>query len=49
MLNKQNDLSNIQVVDFGLSKDLCNPHTFKNVSGTPYYVSPENYTQKKEI
>jgi serine/threonine protein kinase len=42
MLTKQNDLSDIQVIDFGLSKDLSNNQTIKNVSGTPYYIAPEN-------
>jgi serine/threonine protein kinase len=42
MLSRANDLSQIQVIDFGISKDLTNPNTVVSVSGTPYYISPEN-------
>lgn len=42
MLSKANDLSNVQVIDFGLSKDLLNPNTTNSASGTPYYIAPEN-------
>lgn len=42
MLRQKDDLSNIQLVDFGLSKELGNINTQIAVSGTPYYVAPEN-------
>ena len=35
------DLSNIKLIDFGLSKDLSYDNLVKNVSGTPFYVAPE--------
>ena len=42
MLTKGNDLSHIQVIDFGFSKDLTNPEKIVGVSGTPHYIAPEN-------
>ena len=42
MISKANDLSYIQIIDFGISKDLKNLNTVVSVSGTPYYIAPEN-------
>ena len=49
MLSKANDLSHIQVIDFGISKDLTNPNTVVSVSGTPYYIAPENIIEMAAI
>jgi calcium-dependent protein kinase len=37
------------VIDFGLSKDLSNPQTITNVSGTPFYVAPENLLEPQAV
>mgnify|MGYP006183892059 CR=1 FL=1 len=41
LLKETNDLSNIKLIDFGLSKDLTYDNLVKNISGTPFYVAPE--------
>ena len=44
LLKEKNDLSNIKLIDFGLSKDLTYDNLVKNISGTPFYVAPEILT-----
>jgi serine/threonine protein kinase len=41
LLKEKNDLSNIKLIDFGLSKDLTYDNLVSNISGTPFYVAPE--------
>jgi len=51
MLFKQNDLTCIKMIDFGLSK--LSPGTMHTLSGSPYYMAPEvflqNYNSKIDI
>lgn len=49
LLKDKEDLSNIKVVDFGLSKDLSNSNIIQNASGTPFYVAPETLMLKGSI
>jgi serine/threonine protein kinase len=46
LLKETNDLSNIKLIDFGLSKDLTYDNLVKNISGTPFYVAPEILNQQ---
>ena len=46
LLKDKNDLLNIKLIDFGLSKDLTYDNLVKNISGTPFYVAPEILTQQ---
>ena len=41
LLKEKDDLSNIKLIDFGLSKDLTYNNLVRNISGTPFYVAPE--------
>ena len=42
MLHRSNDLSNLKIIDFGLSRDLSATSTVKSLcSGTPFYIAPE--------
>lgn len=42
MLQRSNDLSNIKIIDFGLSRDIGANSTVKSLcSGTPFYIAPE--------
>jgi len=41
MLAFKNDLSQIKMIDFGLSKDFTHGQTHKEAVGTPYTVAPE--------
>ena len=43
MLLKNNDLSNIKLIDFGLSKELENSYKdhLSLYDGTPFYLAPE--------
>lgn len=45
LLKEKMDLSNIKLIDFGLSKDLTYDNLVKNISGTPFYVAPEILNQ----
>ena len=49
LLKDKEDLSNIKVVDFGLSKDLSHSNVIQNASGTPFYVAPETLMLKGSI
>jgi len=46
MLSKENDLSCIKMIDFGLSKDFSEANTMHTMSGSPYYIAPEVFLQK---
>jgi calcium-dependent protein kinase len=46
MLYRQNDLTCIKIIDFGLSKDFSESNTMRTMSGSPYYVAPEVFLQK---
>ena len=46
---KKDDLTNIKVVDFGLSKDLSYQNLIENASGTPFYVAPETLMLQSSI
>jgi calcium-dependent protein kinase len=41
LLKNKDDLTNIKLVDFGLSKDLSSQDMAQTASGTPFYVAPE--------
>jgi serine/threonine protein kinase len=42
MLQNPNDISNIKLIDFGLSKDCQQNSAIKSLcSGSPYYIAPE--------
>ena len=41
MLYKDNDLTCIKMIDFGLSKDFSDGDTMHTMSGSPYYIAPE--------
>lgn len=49
LLKDKDDLSNIKVADFGLSKDLSLQEIPQNASGTPFYVAPETLMLKGSI
>lgn len=53
MLFRENDLTCIKMIDFGLSKDFSEQNTMTTMSGSPYYIAPEvflqKYTQKIDI
>lgn len=47
MLQKDGDLSNIKLVDFGLSREQGKIKTMNRVfSGTPFYLAPESLVHK---
>lgn len=46
LLFKQNDLTCIKMIDFGLSKDFSGQETMHTMSGSPYYIAPEVFMQK---
>lgn len=42
MLQREGDLSNVKLIDFGLSRDIGASGTVKSLcSGTPFYIAPE--------
>ena len=42
MLQNENDITNIKLIDFGLSKNVQSFSTIKSLcSGSPYYIAPE--------
>lgn len=41
LLKNVDDLSNLKVIDFGLSEDMSLPNHKQSSSGTPFYVAPE--------
>jgi len=41
LLFKENDLDNIKLIDFGLSKKLSENEIMHNPNGTAYYIAPE--------
>lgn len=41
LLKNKEDLSNVKVVDFGLSQDMASALGKQSSSGTPFYVAPE--------
>lgn len=42
MFNRQDDVSNLKLIDFGLSKELGSVTYGKSLfSGTPFYLAPE--------
>jgi serine/threonine protein kinase len=48
LLKDTDDLSNIKLIDFGLSRNISS--NFKqSISGTPYYVAPETLLQQASI
>ena len=54
MLQRNNDISNIKLIDFGLSKDVGIQYSTKSIcSGTPFYIAPEivesNFTAASDI
>lgn len=47
MLQRNNNLSNIKLIDFGLSRDIGANSTVKSLcSGTPFYIAPEVINQE---
>lgn len=50
MLQKDGDLSNIKLVDFGLSREQGQiKYMNKMFSGTPFYLAPESLVHKTEV
>ena len=41
MLYKEDDLTRVMMIDFGLSKDFSQQDTMHTMSGSPYYIAPE--------
>jgi len=41
MLFKKNDLTQVKMIDFGLSKDFTGQSQMTTMSGSPYYIAPE--------
>ena len=41
LLKNKDDISNIKLIDFGLSKDFSETKVMQTPSGSPYYIAPE--------
>jgi len=46
LLKNKDDISNIKLIDFGLSKDFSEAEIMQTPSGSPYYIAPEVFQQK---
>ena len=41
LLKNADDITNIKMIDFGLSKDFSESKVMQTPSGSPYYIAPE--------
>jgi serine/threonine protein kinase len=41
LLKNKEDISNVKLIDFGLSKDYSESKVMQTPSGSPYYIAPE--------
>lgn len=53
ILKYKDDITNIKLIDFGLSKDYSLIKVMESPSGSPYYIAPEvlqsNYNEKCDL
>lgn len=53
LLKHKDDITNIKLIDFGLSKDYSESNVMQTPSGSPYYIAPEvfnsEYDQKCDL
>ena len=45
LLKYKDDITNIKMIDFGLSKDYSESKVMQTPSGSPYYIAPEVFQQ----
>ncbi len=46
LIKNKDDISNVKLIDFGLSKDFSEAEIMQTPSGSPYYIAPEVFAQK---